>query len=310
MAHAAARNPKRYLFFLLLVVLAIYVIIPQAGSLHSSWHLLSHPKLKWLAAACGLTLATYLAAAGTYYFLSFKPLRYKQLVLIEMAAMFINRLLPAGVGALGTNYAYLRRRHHSQAQSAIMVAANNLLGVLGHGMILALGVLVYGTAGLPAGSHRSFNRVEELVALVILLGLGVVLLLAKPHLASWFKRLRQTLRAYSARPHKLLAGLATSMALTFCNLFCLQACALALGIQLSFMTVLVVFSFGVGAATAVPTPGGLGGFEAGLFAALVAFHTSSPTALALTLLYRLVSFWLPLLAGAVALAVSEQQQLL
>lgn len=48
------------------------------------------------------------------------------------------------------------------------------------------------------------------------------------------------------------------------------------------------------------TPGGLGFVEAGLTATLVAAGVAADQAVASTLLYRLVSFWLPLPVGAVA----------
>ena len=48
------------------------------------------------------------------------------------------------------------------------------------------------------------------------------------------------------------------------------------------------------------TPGGLGFVEAGLVGMLTVAGVPSGDALAATLLYRIVAYWLPLLAGAVA----------
>jgi uncharacterized protein (TIRG00374 family) len=48
------------------------------------------------------------------------------------------------------------------------------------------------------------------------------------------------------------------------------------------------------------TPGGVGFVEAGLVGTLTLAGVSGPDALAATLLYRLVSYWLPLVAGGVA----------
>ncbi|HSX45485.1 MAG TPA: YbhN family protein [Candidatus Saccharimonadia bacterium] len=301
----------RYLFLIAVFVLAIYVAIPQIGSLHSSWHLLKHPELKWLVVAVGLTSLTYLAAAGTYFFLAFRPLRYWPLVLIEVAAMFVNRLLPAGIGALGTNYAYLRRRKHSQAQSATMIAANNIIGVVGHVVLVLVALAVYGGDNL-AHFWRQWSF-SHLAAQAFIVGALIVLVAAvagRRRVSRAMKSLRKPLRSYASKPQKLLKALLTSITLTACNVLCLQVCALALGVHVPFVAVLVVFSFGVGVATATPTPGGLGGFEAGLFGGFVAYHVPAPTALAAALLYRLVSFWLPLLVGALAFAVSQQKKLI
>lgn len=48
------------------------------------------------------------------------------------------------------------------------------------------------------------------------------------------------------------------------------------------------------------TPGGLGFVEAGLVGTLTLAGTAPHAALAATLLYRLVSYWLPIPAGGVA----------
>jgi uncharacterized protein (TIRG00374 family) len=100
------------------------------------------------------------------------------------------------------------------------------------------------------------------------------------------------------------------MTLTLFNVLCLLCCLSALGIHLPFVIVLLVFSFGVGAGAATPTPGGLGGFEAGLTAGFVAYHVGSSSALAAALLYRLISYWLPLIFGAVAFTICQKQKLL
>ncbi len=48
------------------------------------------------------------------------------------------------------------------------------------------------------------------------------------------------------------------------------------------------------------TPGGLGFVEAGLTGTLVLAGVSGPEAVGVALLYRLMSFWLPIPAGLVA----------
>jgi uncharacterized protein (TIRG00374 family) len=50
------------------------------------------------------------------------------------------------------------------------------------------------------------------------------------------------------------------------------------------------------------TPGGLGFVETGLTGALVLAGVAADAAVLATLLYRLVSFWLPIPAGAIAWA--------
>ena len=50
----------------------------------------------------------------------------------------------------------------------------------------------------------------------------------------------------------------------------------------------------------LPLPGGLGGIDGGLIGTLVVYGTPAAVTAAAVLVYRVILFWLPLLAGAVA----------
>jgi uncharacterized protein (TIRG00374 family) len=50
----------------------------------------------------------------------------------------------------------------------------------------------------------------------------------------------------------------------------------------------------------LPLPGGLGGIDGGLIGTLVVYGTPAAVTVAAVLVYRVILFWLPLLAGAVA----------
>jgi uncharacterized protein (TIRG00374 family) len=50
----------------------------------------------------------------------------------------------------------------------------------------------------------------------------------------------------------------------------------------------------------LPLPGGLGGIDGGLIGTLIVYGTPAATTAAAVLVYRVILFWLPLLAGAVA----------
>ena len=63
----------------------------------------------------------------------------------------------------------------------------------------------------------------------------------------------------------------------------------------------IVMAYFLGAlANVLPLPGGLGGVEAGMVGAFIAFGTPTSLALLAVLAYRLISFWLPTIPGAAA----------
>lgn len=302
---------RQHLLLLALVAIGVYVLLPQIGDFRSSWQLLRHPQASYTAVAVLLTFGTYLAGAGTYRFLAFRPLKYGRTVLVQLAAMFVNRLLPAGIGALGANYLYLRRERHKASQAVSAVAVNNLLGFTGHALVLSLTLLFFpGDSMLSTGRHGTSQiLILEAVAALAVILIVAGLLFGRRKVAKTLQDIKTQLFSYRHRPWSLLGGLVTSTALTLCNVLSLLCCFQALGLSLSFAAVLLVFSFGVGTGAAVPTPGGLGGFEAGLAAGFVAYGIDPGAALAAALLYRLVSYWLPLAAGLPAFIVCQRRGL-
>lgn len=309
LANIELRPNRRYLLLVALIAVTIYVLVPQLGDFQSSRHLLRQLSPAWTGAAVVLTALTYLAGAATYFLLAFKPLKYGRTVLVQLAAMFINRLLPGGLGSAGVNYVYLRRARHNAAQAAGVVAVNNLIGLLGNGLLVAAALAVSGSQvkSVAWNSHYAGLLAKSAVVIAVLLGVLAVALGRRKFVVKMADARRQLL-SYRRRPWRLPAALASSMLLTSCNALCLLCCALALGVHLPFVVGLLVLSLGVGAGAAVPTPGGLGGFEAGLVAGFITYHVASPAALAAALFYRLVSYWLPLLAGVPAFLVCQRRK--
>ena len=79
--------------------------------------------------------------------------------------------------------------------------------------------------------------------------------------------------------------------------------ATALGINAPILAILAVFLTGSAAAAVAPTPGGLGPLEAALAAGLGSLGAAIGPAVAAVLVFRLITYWFPVLPGAVALRV-------
>ncbi len=74
----------------------------------------------------------------------------------------------------------------------------------------------------------------------------------------------------------------------------------AFGSTAAFPIVALLFLTGSAVANAAPTPGGLGATEAALVAALSTVEEAA-IVIPAVFLYRLVTFWLPILPGWIAL---------
>jgi glycosyltransferase 2 family protein len=298
-------------FYLLVCALGLYVVVPQLGSFHDSFQHLGDVRLRFVYGAIGFSMLTWVCAATTYYLLAVRPLMYRRTVLVQAATTFVNRLLPAGIGGIGANYAYLRKGRHTRVQAATVVAVNNSLGFIGHGLLLS-GLIL--STPLSLRSLQLPHLGHGILAVIVVAVILLIIVLTRRGLRYKFRQdigafIRQ-LALYKRRRLRLGAALLSSLCLTFANVCCLWFSVLAVHGSLGLIPVLLVFTFGLAVGTITPTPGGIGGIEAGLLAGLVAYHLDASVALAAVLLYRLVSFWLMLALGGLAFTYVQRHDYL
>lgn len=287
-----------------------YVAVPQLGFFDTSWGVLLGSDWRNFALAVGFLLLSFGAAASIYQLLTPKKLQFGQTYLVQIAGAFAGKVLPVGLGSISVNYLYLRKRGCSQPVAATVVAVNNLLGFVGHGLWLLILALFF-SSQLHAFTGRQLANGWLLFGLA--LGLSIVatgLALLRKRLRGILTGVSKQLRAYRDKPGRLVGALASSMLLTACNITIVWLSALALDVPLTVVGAAVALTAGILAQTATPTPGGLGGVEAGLIAGLVLGGMQVENAIAVTILFRFVTFWLPLAAGSLALLAAMRQKLL
>jgi undecaprenyl-diphosphatase len=141
-----------------------------------------------------------------------------------------------------------------------------------------------------------------LLVAVVLPGLGIAM-----HIARLGRRLRSAIRraaddvlALARDPRRGARLLAASAGVTAAYAFALWAAVRAAGGAPSLVAVVVVYLGGSALAAAAPTPGGLGAIEAGLIAGLTSAGQPAPAAVTAVLVFRLVTFWLPVVPGALS----------
>lgn len=281
----------------------VYAVLSGLGGARQSLTVITDANPWYVVLAVLTVVSTYPAAAVTYCLISAHRLRFLPTVLVQIASSFVNRLLPSGLGGLGINIVYLKNQGHTPATAAAVVATNNLLGFLATAVLLA--VLTTGFRhNIPA---LTMPQLPTKLVIGILgatvFGVGAVAWLMR---ATWGRRLRHVLTevlcygfVMARRPHRLVGGLTSSMILTMAYSSALYFVALAVGAQLSWPAALLVLSLGSALGAALPTPGGLGGTEAGLLTGLSAYGIPLDAAVATVVLYRALTYWLPLVPGYV-----------
>jgi uncharacterized membrane protein YbhN (UPF0104 family) len=288
------------LLFLVATLLFLYVIVPRLGNFSQSFTALKHAHWAYTITAVAGLLLTYPIAAGTYVFLAQKPLRYPNTIWVQVASAFTTRLLPAGFGGLALNVQYLRKMHHTMPQAVAVAGANNTLGAIGHLLVLGVLLLISRNNMQLPDVHLPNTPLFWLILSGIIVLLAVVLLMFRTlrmQTVVFITTVGRHLAYYRHAPGKLSLALLCSMALTTSYIFIFYCAGHALGLSYAFLPFALVFTGGMVASSATPTPGGLVGAEAGLTAGLVAYGADPSQALAAVLLYRFITYWFPLLPG-------------
>jgi uncharacterized membrane protein YbhN (UPF0104 family) len=302
----------RQIIGIILLSIFMLIVVTQLHTLLGSIDMLRHARPLPLLVATGCIVVTYLFATATYYFLSSTRLPYWRTFVVQLAAMFINRLVPSGIGAVGANFAYLKRQKYKTPQALTIVSINNLLGLLGHAIVVIASVSLFSTS-LPPMHVPPVPRLYLLASSIIVVS-GLSAIIAKRTIRLKMVELLRTvgeqLLQYTKKPQFISLALVSSIGLTVANVTALYLCILALGVHMPFVAVLLAFTFGIGAGAALPTPGGLGGVEAGIVGGLVAYSVPITLAVSAVIAYRLISYWLPLVAGGLAFIYVQRKHYL
>ncbi len=287
--------------FLTVVVVALYVLLPQIGQFKLSFTAVKTADVELLALAFACILGAALTAALSYSQLSFRSIPFHRIALIQYAGMFTNRLLPAGIGGISLFIDFLYRQGHTLARASTIAAVNNGLGFAAHLTLLLIAAVTTGFTVLSGVTYGVF--LWALVGVVVVF-FAIKLLLhyvRQPNkIAKFIRSVTQTLKLFRRRKLALLVAYISCIGTTSLHVIALNFVIHAFGVELPLAASLVILTGGVAAATVTPTPGGLIGAEAALTAALITYNVDGSTALAIALSYRLVQYWLPILPGIAA----------
>ncbi len=291
----------------MLAAVAMYVVVSQLSDLRSSLSQLRSSSQSYDLVILSFVTVTYLLAALTYYFIALKPIKYFRTVVVETGINTLNRLLPAGLGGIGANYIYLMKCRHTKAQAGAVVAANTILGIVANMALLGV-LIVY----FPATSFRYSSINSSLVfigCLIVVMVILVVLLVStwRQKLFHYFRLILKNISNYRFLKLKLLYGFVCQMGLTLAFVLALDFSLKAVHGSLPIGSLMLAYSFGIWLGAVIPAPGGVGSVEAGLVAGLLVFKVDLAQAVAAVLIFRLISFWLPLVFGVIPLLWSYKK---
>ncbi|MFJ3515592.1 MULTISPECIES: YbhN family protein [unclassified Streptomyces] len=256
----------------------------------------------WVGAALAFSALTYFAAAMSL--LGFVPERvpFLRTVVAQVAGSFVKLVAPAAVGGVALNTRFLQRAGVRPGLAVASVGASQLFGLASHIVLLLSFGYLTGTEKTPEMTPSRAVIAGLLTVAVLVLVVTAVPFMRKfvvTRVRALFAGVVPRMLDVLQRPKKLVTGIGGMLLLTGCFVMCLDASIRAFGggEAISYASIAVVFLAGNALGSAAPTPGGMGAVETTLTLGLIAAGLEKEVAISAVLLFRLMTFWLPVLPG-------------
>jgi uncharacterized membrane protein YbhN (UPF0104 family) len=264
----------------------------------------------WLLAAFGLGLTTYVGSALGLVAFSPEKLGLWRTTLVQVAASVIGIVAPAGVGPAALNLRFMTKRGVETPMAVATVALLQVSQFVTTVLMLIAIALLTGSQGALASLPSGTIVVILLIAIVVI---GV--LFAIPALRRWLiAKIRPTMRQVMPRliwvlgqPSRLLMGIGGNVIMTAGYLAAFAATLAAFGQSLPLTTLAVIYLTGTAIGSAVPTPGGMGGVETALTTGLRTAGIATAAALPTVLIFRVLTLYIRVPIGWVALRHLQKQ---
>ncbi|MFI6509335.1 YbhN family protein [Streptosporangium sp. NPDC050855] len=292
------RFRPRTLITIIATAFAAYFLVYYLTQINLN--MITSAKWSWTGVALVAAMLSYVAAALMLKGFVPEKLPLGRTVLVQFAGSFVKLVAPAAVSGVAINSRYLQKRGIPLGQAVASVGASQLIGLVFHIMLLLLFAYITGS-----NTASSFTPSRTLVIALLAVAVLVVAVVSVPRLRRMItSRLRSLFSGVIPRlldvlqsPAKIAEGFGGTLLLTVFFVICLDASVRAFGGSLNIAAVAIVFLAGNAIGSAAPTPGGLGAVEFSLSVGLTLSGLPAEVATPAVLLFRLLTFWLPVLPG-------------
>ena len=294
------RIKPRTVFTIVAGSIAGYVLLSQLASVDLVG-LVRSADWRWALLAFVMAILTFVGASLSLSGFVPETLSHIRTFAAQLAAGFATLVSPPTVGAVAVNVRYLQKSGLHPALAAASVGVSQVFAFFVHIGLLALTAVA---AGRSAEFHVSPPRWAVIAVGVVLVVLALLLLFG-PVRKNLVDRVRPILTevgprlvTIAQRPWKIAEGVGGILLLNGAFAVCMIACCEAFGAgSANYAAIALVYLAGSTLGQAAPTPGGLGAVEAAYVLGLTAAGIDGSVAVSATLLFRLLTFWLPTLPG-------------
>ena len=297
------------------LVASLVFVLPSFADLPDTWERLTNGDARWLVLALGLEAVSFLG-----HIILFRAVGdagrgrvgMRASTEITLAGHAATRLFASGgAGGVALTAWALRRSGMERVDVAARMTTFLVLLYAVYMAALVLGGLGLFVGVLPGTAPLALTLVPAAFGAAV-----IALALALPRLSDVLERAQQRGRSVGRiapaatgigagvrdalrMARRLDIGLVGALLWWAGDVAVLWACFEAFGESPALAVVVMAYFIGMLANT-LPLPGGIGGVDGGMVAALVAFGADPALAVVAVLAYRGFAFWLPIVPGAAA----------
>jgi undecaprenyl-diphosphatase len=305
------RLRPRSLLLVALVGVAAYLLAPQLAGAGDIWTQIRNADGWWFAATLAVAATTFVGAAMSIRGSVPTALPWGSNIVTQVAAAFTGFATPAQLGGMALNTRFVQRHGVEPPVAVAAVGLNAVSAVVVHFVLLVAFAIGTGSDGfadidLPSASTIAIVAAAAVAVVAFLVALPAGRRLVVDRIAPFLRRAGAGLAEVGRHPAKLAELIGGAMLVTGGNVVALWMATNALGGGASLGTIGFVYLTASVVSSAAPTPGGLGAVEATLVAGLRGANLAGSAALGAVLLFRVATFWLPILPGILAFRYLER----
>jgi uncharacterized membrane protein YbhN (UPF0104 family) len=270
----------------------------------------------WVLGAAVASALTYVAAAFNLLGCVKERVPAGRTITAQVAAAFAGLVAPAAVGGLAVNTRFLQRAGIPVARAVTAVGVSQVIGFACYLVLLLLFSAFAGNHQKESGGLSAITPSATVTGVVIALAVIGLLIAAIPRLRAFVisrakplvTDIGPELLQVARSPRKLAQAFGGAVGLPLAATFCLWASVNAVSgsdVNLAAMGVAYLVAKAVG--SLVPTPGGIGGVEAVLTAGLTTAGVPSAVAATSVIVFRLLTWWLPVIPGWFAFTALQRR---
>ncbi len=306
-------KPKRPITFtrialLVILLVGIYLFLPQIGAFSQTFSILKHSSCFWLFIGLIVAGLSFYAAAVTQYAAGNYKGKLNDLLLLQFAGSFINHFLPFNFGGVNLTSRYYVKNGEGRARAIVVSAIPVAYGIITTVLLVAIIspiTLVHYINKIHSIHLKPWMYLTVIGAVIIVAIVGYIF---RSKLKIFIKESWEGMK--SVRNFRQSSMLTVgSLGITITSTGILLTSILAIHHTASLVAIFALYVTSSLISNIAPTPGGIGAIEAVLVIGLVAMKFSLADAAAITLIYRFLTFWLPILPGGIALHFVNKNKL-